>query len=432
MHRSGAVRVAALLAVLLAALLLQGARVARADESCPGCYGKGRVGCGRCLSSGMGAFIGKCHTCCGFFAQTFRSGERCPTCRGSQVCVGCNGKGAACMVCKGSGRVPDGFARAVAEDRARKQAEGLEKNLKKRLRFLVGRWTGEGEDAEQGKYSTEMRFTSVLDDAFLRYEERTRYENGGTQEYVGFLTWVESDQSYLWNLLFAPGKGLKIRGVPGADGGTIVWEIVLDTGAVLKVTWGLNPGEKRLDSATSIVSHEGTKTTGTCRSERSSAEPGAPIVTATSGKRSDEATDALLEAMKPLRFLIGKWTGTGENDKGRFTSQGQWTSLLGGTVHEADSTTTYGDGSTSRTIAALWLDPNGRKIILLLLGATGTFTVFKGDLEGGEDGLRVTIDLNGARLVWSVPEGGRKIDWFVDVPGDAGRTVVEKGIDTKE
>ncbi len=419
--------------VALLLVLFAGERPARAQEMCPGCFGKGKIGCGRCLSVGVGAFIGVCHTCGGFYGQSPPAGQVCQSCRGTRVCSGCDGKGMACLVCKGKGTVPKGTNAAIAADRAKKQAAGIDQHVKKRLHFLVGRWKGEGEDSEQGKYSTEMRWTSVQDDTFLRHEERIKYANGAVQEYVSYLTWSEPDQQYVWIVLFAPGRGLQIRGTPGADGSTIAWEIVLDNGAVLKLNWKLRP-EKHLDIANLITSGEESKELGTCKLERTAAEPGAPLVTGGSNKKEgDEATDAVLEGMKPLKFLLGKWTGTGKNDRGALKSTGKWTALLGGTVYETDSTTTYADGSKNRTLATLTWDPKEKKAVIVTFASGGGINMLKGTVDATDEGVKVKIDINGANLVWDVPTNGDKIEWYVDVPTDGEeRKVVEKGTDTKE
>lgn len=420
-------------ALMVVLLLSGGARVARAEEICSGCFGKGRVGCGRCTTVGVGAFVGKCSTCTGFYATSPKPGERCASCRGTGLCVGCDGKGSQCIACKGSGRLPDGTAKALADREAKKQSAGLDKRLKEGLKALAGRWKGEGEDAEQGKYTSEMRWTTALDGAFLRHEERIKYESGAVQEYVSYMTWVEAEQQYLWIILFAPGRGLQIRGTPAEDG-SINWQIILDTGSVMKMKWALRPADKQLDVTTSVWTGEEGRTIGTCAFKRTSDQAGSALVTGTTNKKEgDEATDAVLEGMKPLRPFVGKWTGTGKSERGESKSQARWSALLGGTVLETDSSTTNPDGSKSHTVAALTWDPAEKKLTLVVFSAGGRVNIYRGTVEAQDEGSKVTIDLNGANLVWSVAGSGDRIDWYVDVATESGeRKVVEKGVDTKE
>lgn len=398
------------------------------DEICPGCYGKGRVGCGRCSSAVLGTFVGKCPTCSGFFSHSLRPGENCPTCRGTQVCVGCNGQGATCLVCKGSGRVPDGFAQAVAAERTRKQSAGIDRQIKQKLQFLEGRWNGEGEDASLGRFHSEMRWTSVLDGSYLRHEERVDYATGAVSEIISYLTWEESDQKYLWAILFAPGKGVLARGVPSRDGGKIAWDIILDNGGVLKMTWSLDAVQNRLD----IDSILDSRSIGTSRFQRTG-PIGSAIVTATSNpKRVDSKNDAVLQSLQPLSVLIGTWKGVGSNEKGPLKTQSRWNAVLSGTVYETESSTSYADGTVARSVGALSFDPNERKIVYMHLAPLGVMSVFKGDLKPGSP-ARATINVNGATVVWNFTHDGRTLEWFVGVPDDSGRPrTIEQGIDVKE
>lgn len=402
------------------------------DEICPGCYGKGRVGCGRCSSAVLGTFVGKCSTCCGLYTQSLRPGETCPTCRGTQVCIGCNGQGAACLVCNRSGRVPDGFAKEIAADRARKQSAGIDVHVKQRFSYLEGRWSGEGEDVDQGRFRSDMRWTSVLDGSYLRHEERITYATGSVSEFVSYLTWNESDQQYLWIILFAPGKGISARGTPSGVGAKITWNVILDNGSTLKMHWSLDVAQNRLDIENAIESSTGNRGIGSSRFHRTG-PAGSAIVTATSNpKRDDPATDAVLGSLEPLSVLLGAWSGEGSNEKGSLKTQSRWTATLSGTIYETDSSTTYADGNVARSLGALSFDPNERKIVYIHLAPLGALSVFKGELEAGAR-TKATIHANGANVVWNFTPDGRKLEWFVGVADATGRRkVIEQGIDAKE
>jgi hypothetical protein len=412
---------AALVALLL--LFVAAPPSARADELCPGCYGKGKVGCGRCTTTGIGAFVGKCSTCTGFFAT--QTGGRCTVCQGTGTCTGCDGKGMQCLGCKGSGRVPNGTAQAMADRRAKEQKEGLARQIGA-LKGLVGRWKGQGTSADRGKYTTEMRWSMALDDSFVRHEERIKYESGAVVECVSYLTWVQSQGQYLWTLAFAPGRCIQINGTP--KDGKLVWEFPTNSGYA-RSTWSLDAEAKVLEIEDATMDGGEWKDTGSARIKRTAAEPGDSVLQGAASEEPDEATAAVLAGMKPLRYMLGWWKGEGEGPQGKITTEGLWRSRLGGTVFELDSSSKRGDNKTKERGFLTW-DPEHKKFLIAAFIPGGQVMVVNGTIN--EAANEVTIDVFGPRLVWKLDPGKQRLVWSVDARQDDGETwkTIEKGIDT--
>lgn len=418
--------------VLVAALLLLGApRPAHAEELCPGCYGSGKVGCGGCTSSGMGAFIGRCSGCQGFFGgMSLKPGEKCGRCRGSGVCQSCDGKGAACIVCKGSGRVPNGTAKGLAELRAKEQKEGLAKRLG-RLKYLVGRWKGKGEDREKGAYTSEMRWTTALEDSFLRHEERVEYASGSRLEVVSYLTWQEGRGQYRWIVAVQPGRILEFSGTPSADGDSIEWQFPTRQGGLSRITWLVNPDKKLFDGRDEAFEEGAWKRTGGVKFQQTTAEPGDALVESKGAPaEGDEATNAVNEGLKPLRLLVGWWKGEGEGPDGKLSGESTSRARLGGTVLERDGAFKAADGTVNRERWLLTWDPEQSRYILCAFLTQGRILLFFG--ARNEAGDEVTFDLDGPRLVWKLDPKKGRIEWHLDLKNEDGTfKVLEKGVDTR-
>lgn len=206
-------RTASVLALLafVALALLGVAPAVRAQEVCSGCKGQGAITCGRCQWPN----IGRCSTCGPMSLTPPRAGERCSACYGSGVCPGCNGKGITCLACKGSGQLPAGASRPALSPE--QTAAAIQQALQP-FSTIVGKpLVEEGEDAQRGKFTTQLRIDPRLGGTFLRCDYTMTYADGSASEGSWMLTFEPASRRYVLMAFSAPGQVTVLRGEVSGD-----------------------------------------------------------------------------------------------------------------------------------------------------------------------------------------------------------------------
>jgi hypothetical protein len=272
-----------------------------------------------------------------------------------------------------------------------------------------------------------MRWSTAVDDAFLRHEERIRYESGAVLELVSYLTWSEAESAYKWTLALAPGRVLQLNGSPDASGKTVTWEFADNQGGLCRTTWTLDGDrftvkDARLDMGAWVE-------TGGATAKRTAAEPGDAILeTDPAPPGEDEASVAAREGLASVSFLRGAWKLEGETVGGKLSGESSWRVRMGGTVLEHDVVAKRPDGPSRERWFLVWNSAE-KKLVVVAFVAQGRILVLNGTREDDT----ITFDVNGARCVWKIASSKKQIRFSVDVPTGTGVwKTVENGTETRE
>jgi len=363
-----------------------------AEELCPGCNGGGYVGCPACAEPFGKIWVGKCKGCQGPFAQ---SHGRCTRCNGTGVCQSCRGKGQACMVCKGSGRVPDGTNESIRAGREREAKAKLIAALKP-LEYTIGAWKGEGVEGEK-KVRSEYSWERLYGDRYRALISR-RTVDGETTESAGILTFNPGQDAYQFYTFYSEeGSSSYMTGRAGKDGRSIVFTAPATDGREVRLTWGLDPDAGRTSTLGEIGSGEEWETFFKLQAERT----GDSSLTLSSAEPAGK--------LKALAGLIGTWDADSKADGKNIKSKFTYTSVLGGHWFLLSET-----GGTDDAIGMLTWSAESKAWLYALFMASGNVTIFTGEGEG--DGKLVFTPTNGQKIRWT---------WELDSDNGTMRTVVE-------
>lgn len=382
--------------ILPLALLLFLALPARADEPCPGCGGGGAVGCPACASPFGLTWLGKCNGCQGYSAWS-RPAGRCNKCGDTGVCQQCGGRGQACMVCRGSGRVPDGTGAAAAERRAKERKAKIGGAMKP-LEFMAGRWRGKGTTGDK-ELTSEYSWEKVVDDSYLALVERETVE-GETTETAAVLTYGVSQEGYLLYVFGAREGGLHFLTGPG-DGRNVTFKTGSSDGREFRMKWILDPDGGRGKTISEVGGGDDWETVGKSTSERTGDST-------LQLKRADPAGK-----MKALAGLVGKWDTTSEANGKTTRSTITWRSVLGGHWFSL-----YEKGDDGQALAMLGWLPAEENYIFVIFGAGGEVSVYNG--KSKRDGQVVFAPSGNDSVRWTWTAGDEEMKAVVEVKGEDG------------
>lgn len=372
-----------------------------AEELCPGCGGGGAVGCPACASPFGTMWVGKCNGCNGYGAWS-RTPGRCNKCGDTGVCQNCHGKGQACMVCKGSGRVPDGTGAAVRERRAKESMEKITAAMKP-VEFMAGTWKGEGRRGET-EIRSEYSWERVVDASYLALVERTTVD-GETHETAGVLTYNAPEEAYkLYVFNDAEGNCALLSGQGEKDGSNFVFKTPSNDNREIRLKWRLDAESGRGSTTVEVGSGEEWEAVSKSKAERTGDS-------ALKLKRADPAGK-----MAELSGFVGSWDVESEVGGKQIQSRLSFRSVLGGHWFAM-----FDSGKGGDAMGMLGYVRDTKKYILVIFGERGDVGVYNGKSKGKD---KVVL----------IPNANESLRWTWTVDAEAGTltaTMASEGSDGK-
>jgi len=387
--------------IFVTASIILVATLAVGADICSGCKGTGRIGCGRCFWP----FIGKCSHCTGVYSTT--SPSKCTVCRGSQICPGCNGKGLPCMVCKGTGRLPDG-TNALIEARRQEENKASIRQALQPFQFLAGEaWSVQGTQGARA-FTGRLKASFMLEGTWCQIVDQTRYTDGQADDSAVYLTFEPANGTYFMLVLSPPGRLAVLRGPRPEGGNSIHFEVSGQDH--LRLVWQLLPGTG-LDSRFEQRQGSGWNRLAWSEIRRTGAAPAA----------APASSGAMPGLMQRLAYLEGNWSSQGTEKGVAVTGQMACELILGGSFLKIRDKSQYSDGRRIEGEALVCGEADGSTYRMVILTAPGRSMDLRGSLsEGGR-----TIEFRNIgqedqmRLLWRLqPPAG--LDSALEVNSENG------------